>query len=156
MFFVGVVTNQKNELYMKNKLCKVMPVENIIFITEKNITNIKNIQFETIVINAKINNKTEIRKIVSNSKYVILNSDIDANVEMMNDLKLTVFTYGFNNKSTFTVSSIQEKNMIICLQRIILNKRKRIIEPQEYEIEIEENIDKYAIIATEILTLLYS
>lgn len=156
MFFVGVVTNQKNELYMKNKLCKVMPVENIIFITEKNITNIKNIQFETIVIDAKINNKTEIRKIVSNSKYVILNSDIDANVEMMNDLKLTVFTYGFNNKSTFTVSSIQEKNMIICLQRIILNKRKRIIEPQEYEIEIEENIDKYAIIATEILTLLYS
>ena len=141
---------------MKNKLCKVMPVENIIFITEKNITNIKNIQFETIVIDAKINNKTEIRKIVSNSKYVILNSDIDANVEMMNDLKLTVFTYGFNNKSTFTVSSIQEKNMIICLQRIILNKRKRIIEPQEYEIEIEENIDKYAIIATEILTLLYS
>lgn len=156
MFFVGVVTNQKNELYMKNKLCKVMPVENIIFITEKNITNIKNIQFETIVIDAKINNKTEIRKIVSNLKYVILNSDIDANVEMMNDLKLTVFTYGFNNKSTFTVSSIQEKNMIICLQRIILNKRKRIIEPQEYEIEIEENIDKYAIIATEILTLLYS
>lgn len=156
MFFVGVVTNQKNELYMKNKLCKIMPVENIIFITEKNITNIKNIQFETIVIDAKINNKTEIRKIVSNSKYVILNSDIDANVEMMNDLKLTVFTYGFNNKSTFTVSSIQEKNMIICLQRIILNKRKRIIEPQEYEIEIEENIDKYAIIATEILTLLYS
>ena len=156
MFFVGVVTNQKNELYIKNKLCKIMPVENIIFITEKNITNIKNIQFETIVIDAKINNKTEIRKIVSNSKYVILNSDIDANVEMMNDLKLTVFTYGFNNKSTFTVSSIQEKNMIICLQRIILNKRKRIIEPQEYEIEIEENIDKYAIIATEILTLLYS
>lgn len=156
MFFVGVVTNQKNELYMKNKLCKIMPVENIIFITEKNITNIKNIQFETIVIDAKINNKTEIRKIVANSKYVILNSDIDANVEMMNDLKLTVFTYGFNNKSTFTVSSIQEKNMIICLQRIILNKRKRIIEPQEYEIEIEENIDKYAIIATEILTLLYS
>ena len=156
MFFVGVVTNQKNELYIKNKLCKIMPVENIIFITEKNITNIKNIQFETIVIDAKINNKTEIRKIVANSKYVILNSDIDANVEMMNDLKLTVFTYGFNNKSTFTVSSIQEKNMIICLQRIILNKRKRIIEPQEYEIEIEENIDKYAIIATEILTLLYS
>ena len=156
MFFVVFVTNQKNELYMKNKLCKIMPVENIIFITEKNITNIKNIQFETIVIDAKINNKTEIRKIVSNSKYVILNSDIDANVEMMNDLKLTVFTYGFNNKSTFTVSSIQEKNMIICLQRIILNKRKRIIEPQEYEIEIEENIDKYAIIATEILTLLYS
>ena len=33
MFFVGVVTNQKNELYMKNKLCKVMPVENIIFNT---------------------------------------------------------------------------------------------------------------------------
>ena len=56
MFFIGVITNQKNELYMKDKLSKILPVENIIFINEKNIINIKNIKFETIVIDTKINN----------------------------------------------------------------------------------------------------
>ena len=53
MFFLGVVTNQKNESYIKNKLSKVLPSENIIFITDKNILNVKNIKFETIIIDAK-------------------------------------------------------------------------------------------------------
>ena len=44
MFFIGVVTNQKNESYIKNKLSKILPIENIIFITDKNILNVKNIK----------------------------------------------------------------------------------------------------------------
>ena len=123
MFFIGVVTNQKNEIYIKNKLSDLLPEENIIFITEKNISNIKNIKFETIVIDAKINNKTDFRKILSNAKYVILNSDIEMDVELFTNLSLTVLTYGFNNKATFTVSSVTENTIIICLQRIILNKK---------------------------------
>ena len=103
MFFLGVVTNQKNESYIKNKLSKVLPSENIIFITDKNILNVKNIKFETIIIDAKINNKVELRKLLSTAKYVILNSDIDINLEVINDLNLKVIKYGFNNKSIFTV-----------------------------------------------------
>ena len=156
MFFLGVVTNQKNESYIKNKLSKVLPSENIIFITDKNILNVKNIKFETIIIDAKINNKVELRKLLSTAKYVILNSDIDMNLEVINDLNLTVITYGFNNKSTFTVSSITENSIIICLQRIIFGKNGTEIEPQEYQFKIDKNIEKYAIIASEIFLILYS
>lgn len=156
MFFIGVVTNQKNESYIKNKLSKILPIENIIFITDKNILNVKNIKFETIIIDAKINNKVELRKILSTAKYVILNSDIDMNLEVINDLNLTVITYGFNNKSTFTVSSITENSIIICLQRIIFGKNGIEIEPQEYRFKIDKNIEKYAIIASGIILILYS
>ena len=156
MFFIGVVTNQKNEEYIKNNLSNVVPAENIIFITEKNILNIKNIKFESLLIDSKINNTTELRKIISNSKYIILNSDIEMNLDAIKNLDLVVITYGFNNKSTFTVSSIEENDIIICLQRIIFNKKGNEIEPQEYELKIDKDIDKYTAIAIEIIKILYS
>lgn len=155
MFFVGIITNQKNEPYMKEELSRILPSENIIFITDKNISNMKNIKFETIVIDTKLNNKLELRKILSTSEYVILNSDINTDIDVINNLDLTVITYGFNNKATFTVSSITENSIIICLQRIILNKEKKEIEPQEYQIKMLNNTEKYAIIATKIISILY-
>ena len=155
MFFIGIITNPKNEKYIKTNLSAILPEENVIFINDKNIYNIKNIKFETIVIDCKIKNVVEIRKIISNAKYIILNEDIEMNIEIINNLNLTVITYGFNNKSTFAVSSINESTIIICLQRIILSKSKQIIEPQEFQIEITENIEIYAIITTYIIKILY-
>lgn len=155
MFFIGVLTNLKNEKYIKTNLKSILPEENIIFINDKNIYNIKNIKFETIIIDCKIKNVVELRKIISNAKYIILNEDIEMNIETINNLNLTVITYGFNNKSTFAVSSINENTIIICLQRIILSKSKQIIEPQEFQIEITENIEIYAIITTYIIKILY-
>lgn len=156
MFFIGIITNQKNELYFRKKISKYVPVENIIFITDKNIYNVKNVKFETIIIDKKIDNKIEIRKIISNSTYLLLNADIEIDVEIMDDLNLTVITYGFNNKATFTVSSIEENNMIICLQRVIFNKNGTKIEPQEYQLKSARDIDKYAVIAFEIFKIIYT
>ena len=155
MFFVGIITNQKNETYIKNELVRKMPLENIIFINDKNISNVKNIKFETIIIDAKIKNKFELRKILSNAKYIILNSDIELDINILNDLNLVVITYGFNNKSTFSVSSITENSMIICLQRIIFGKNEKKYEPQEYEVKLQKNVDKYAIIAKSIFNISY-
>ena len=155
MFFIGIITNQKNELYMKEQLSHFLPVENILFITDKNIANMKNIQFETIVLDANVNNKVELRKIVANSKCLLLNTDIITDTEVIHNLNLTVITYGFNNKATFTVSSLEEKTIIICLQRIIYTKARGKIEPQEYEVKIDGDIDKYAIMASNTLKILY-
>ncbi len=155
MFFIGIITNPKNEKYIKTNLSPILPEENIIFINDKNIYNIKNIKFETIVVDCKIKNVVELRKIISNAKYIILNEDIKMNIEIINNLNLTVITYGFNNKSTFAVSSINENTIIICLQRIILSKNNQPIEPQEFQMEITENIETYAIIATHIIKILY-
>ena len=155
MFFVGVITNQKNETYIRNKLSKIISSDNIIFINDKNINNIKNIKFELIVIDTKINNKIELRKIVAETKYVLLNVDIEMNEGVINNLDLMIITYGFNSKATFTVSSVAENTAIICLQRMIFDKNEKIIEPQEFQVRTEANVEKYAIIATKIIEILY-
>ena len=156
MFLVGIVTNQKNELYVKKELSDIICKENIIFINDKNISNMKNIKFEFIVIDTQINNIAEFRKIISNSKYVILNSDIENNIAVIRDLNLMILTYGFNNKSTFTVSSITESNIIICLQRIIFDINKEQIEPNEYKLKNDISTDIYAVIFVEIVKIIYN
>ena len=145
MFFIGIITNQKNEAYIKRELLKIGIEKSVIFINERNIANIKNVKFETLVIDNKVENKLEFRKIIESSKYIVLNSDITMDLELMDNLNLTVITFGFNNKATFTVSSIEENNIIICLQRIIYNKDEEKIEPQEYKLEVPENVEKHFI-----------
>ena len=152
MFFIGIITNQKNELYVKKKLEN----KNILFINDKNITNMKNIKFDTIVIDNKLKNKQDLRKILSSTNHLILNADIEFDLELIENLSLTIITYGFNNKSTFTVSSITENGIIICLQRIIFKPNGEEIEPEEYQLEYVVNIEKYAIIFTEILKKFYN
>ena len=151
MFLVGIVTNQKNELYVKKELSDIICKENIIFINDKNISNMKNIKFEFIVIDTQINNIAEFRKIISNSKYVILNSDIENNIAVIRDLNLMILTYGFNNKSTFTVSSITESNIII-----IFDINKEQIEPNEYKLKNDISTDIYAVIFVEIVKIIYN
>ena len=130
--------------------------KNVIFINEKNITNVKNVKFETLIIDDKVENKTQLRKIIEGAKYIILNSDIPIDLELMDNLNLTVITYGFNNKATFTVSSIEENNIIICLQRIIYNKNNEVVEPQEFKLEVPENVEKHMAIFVYIIKILYS
>ena len=55
MSFIGIITNPKNEEYMKKVLCKNFNISQIMFITDKNIENMKNIRFETVVIDSLIN-----------------------------------------------------------------------------------------------------
>ena len=152
MFFIGIITNQKNELYVRKELKD----KNIIFINDKNITNMRNIKFDAIVIDSKLNNKQDLRKILANTKYLILNADIEFDLELIENLSLTIITYGFNSKSTFTVSSITENNIIICLQRIIFKANGEKIEPEEYQLKYVENIEKYAIIFTAIIEKIYN
>ncbi len=155
MFFIGIITNQKNEAYIKRELLKIGIEKSVIFINERNIANIKNVKFETLVIDNKVENKLEFRKIIESSKYMVLNSDITMDLELMDNLNLTVITFGFNNKATFTVSSIEENNIIICLQRIIYNKDEEKIEPQEYKLEVPENVEKHTAILIHIIKILY-
>ena len=155
MFFIGIITNQKNEAYIKRELLKIGIEKSVIFINERNIANIKNVKFETLVIDNKVENKLEFRKIIESSKYIVLNSDITMDLELMDNLNLTVITFGFNNKATFTVSSIEENNIIICLQRIIYNKDEEKIEPQEYKLEVPENVEKHTAIMIHIIKSLY-
>lgn len=154
MSLIGIITNQKNEIYIRKELIKNSIADNIIFINDKNIINMKNIKFDIMVIDNKLNNKIEFRKIISGANYILLNMDIEIDINNINDLSLKIITYGFNSKSTFSVSSVTENNIIICLQRTIYDIFNKKIEPQEYRLENYENIDIHVIIASKIVNIL--
>lgn len=116
--------------------------ENVVFINEKNIENIKNIKFKIIVLNKGIDNKN-IKNILLNAEYLILNSDINVKIDLIENLDLKVITYGFNSKSTVTASSVTEEEMLICVQRNIINIKGKKIEPQEINIEKDIMLDNY-------------
>lgn len=156
MSFIGIVTNSKNEESMVKKIFKLFPADNIIFITSKNIDNIRNIQFETVVINGNIKDDVKLKNIITKSKYVILNTDVELEKEFWKDLNLTIISYGFNNKATFTISSVSENNIIICLQRTIKNILNEKIEPQEFKEENDTNVDINVILYEKIVQLIYS
>lgn len=156
MSFIGIVTNSKNEESMVKKIFKLFPADNIIFITSKNIDNIRNIQFETVVINGNIKDDVKLKNIITKSKYVVLNTDVELEKEFWKDLNLTIISYGFNNKATFTISSVSENNIIICLQRTIKNILDEKIEPQEFEEENDTNVDINVILYEKIVQLIYS
>jgi hypothetical protein len=159
MLYIGIITNQKNEMYIKKELMSISGIKtnySIIFINEKNIDNLQAIKFEIILLDIEIKSKKrEIREKLLNSNFLVLNNDRVIDKSILENIKIPVITYGFNSKSTFTISSIEENSLIICLQRIIFNKNNNIIEPQEYKVKNSENTEKYAIIGTEILKIIY-
>lgn len=155
MSFIGIITSSRNEEYMCDVLSHILPSEHIIFIKNNNIENIKNIRFETIIIDKMIKDVKILKNMVLNSKYIILNSDVIRKLDVLENIDLTIITYGFNNKSTFSVSSVSENNIIISMQRIIKNKFGYNYEPEELEMEKPENVDIYAIICVNILGLIY-
>lgn len=142
MFFIGIVSEEKNEKHIKDILKQKIENENVVFINEKNIENIKNIKFKIIVLNKGIDNKN-IKNILVNAEYLILNSDINVKIDLIENLDLKVITYGFNSKSTVTASSVTEEEMLICVQRNIINIKGKKIEPQEINIEKDIMLDNY-------------
>ena len=142
MFFIGIVSEEKNEKHIKDILKQKIENENVVFINEKNIENIKNIKFKIIVLNKGIDNKN-IKNILLNAEYLILNSDINVKIDLIENLDLKVITYGFNSTSTVTASSVTEEEMLICVQRNIINIKGKKIEPQEINIEKDIMLDNY-------------
>ena len=142
MFFIGIVSEEKNEKHIKDILKQKIENENVVFINEKNIEKIKNIKFKIIVLNKGIDNKN-IKNILLNAEYLILNSDINVKIDLIENLDLKVITYGFNSKSTVTASSVTEEEMLICVQRNIINIKGKKIEPQEINIEKDIMLDNY-------------
>lgn len=155
MAFIGIVTNEKNIQYMLTNLKNIFDRQKVIFINDNNIEHLQNIKFETIAIDCEINNIMQLKKLISNANYLILNADIEVNGFLLEDINLMAITYGFKGKATITVSSVSENNIIICLQRIIKTAQNGKYEPQEINIEIKQNIDIHGIICTHIIKLFY-
>ena len=80
--------------------------------------------------------------------------DANYNWNELNISNVNIITYGFNSKSTITISSVTTDDVLICIQRNI-NSNYGIIELQEIKIENNEKYSIYDLIAVVILYLLY-
>ena len=83
------------------------------------------------------------KEILSKARCLILNGDIEIDILKNINLEkqLKVITYGFNSKSTITISSVSDEKIIVCLQRDIEKNNGEIIEYQEKQI-IRKQRDK--------------
>lgn len=139
MSFIGIITGQKNSVYAKNMIEKNLKNKNVtvIVINDKNIENIRNIKFETIIMTEEIKKEEYLKKILRNTKYLIINADMRYNVSILKDIEIVAISYGFNHKSTVTISSIEEDNILVCIQRNMLDINGHLIESQELSIKTE-------------------
>lgn len=155
MSFIGILTDHKNEIYLKREL-ENSPDNETFFLSEKTIDNVRNIKFDTFLLGKKIEESSEIiRSIVQKASYVIMNSDIKENVSLLDNLDLMLITYGYHSKATVTISSTEENGVMLCLQRSIVNKYGEEIEPQEFEIQTDEKVSDYAVMELASLKLIY-
>lgn len=143
MFFIGIISDKdydkiETELYKKLDEKEY----SIINITNETIKNIKNIKFDTILIangnNLSSKNSEVLKKIIDNSKYLVINTDIDNDLKILEKIETNVITYGFNSKTTITTSSIKQEEILVCIQRNIKNINGKTIEQQEKKVNISE------------------
>lgn len=145
MAFIGIISDSKSEKIIKMILEeKLDKSNNIIIINSKSVENLKNIKFETVLIANNNNiikeNKETINKIIANTKYLIINADIELELEFEEQVELNVITFGFNPKATITASSVED-DILLCIQRNIKDIEGNIIEQQEMKIRFfGENI----------------
>ena len=143
MSFIGIYTSNKQFKLIKAKIidCINLNEENIIRIDKQNIENLKNVKFKTIVISKPLEDIGEnkyLEKIIKNVKYLVLNGDSDLKLFIDSKEKINLITYGLNHKSTVTLSSINEENILISFQREIVNIYNKRIPMKEISIDLKD------------------
>ena len=145
MPFIGVIAKECDSNFIKNEIIKnsLNNKFEIFNINQKNIPNIKNITFETIIINEDIRELFKYSKyledILKKAKYIIINSDIIKDISILGESKINIITYGLNNQATVTISSVREEDILICIQNNFKNIQGKHIEEQEINIKILKN-----------------
>ena len=155
MPFIEIITDQKSQTQLNKVLTKKM-VNNcdVLYIKEKNIENTKNIKLETLILNRKIEDNEIMNKILKNSKNAIVNMDLNVNVDKIT--KANIITFGYNSQSDITISSVEEDQILICIQNTSTSIYNRKIEPQEIKVKVKSDINVYNIMIIIALTSLYA
>ena len=161
MPFIGILSNKKSESEFKKILIQKTQNSNkkfdIININNKSIDNIRNIKFDTILIDNTDLSEYEIylNKILKSAKYLVINSDINQNFNILKNLETRVITYGFNPKATITASSVEDENGLLCIQRNIETSNKNIVEQQEIMVDFSST-NRYIDMGITGISLIYN
>ena len=163
MSFVGIISDNKFFEIIKEKIREKDYDKkiNIIHVNTKSIDNIKNIKFEMIIINNEIEKidgyKSNLEKICSNSEYLLINTDINKTFDILKGKKINIITYGLNHKSTVTISSISETDILIYLQRNIKNRDDKLLDVEEKRVGLKgkNRCKVYEVIVIYIILTIY-
>lgn len=139
MYCIGVVSK---DIELINKLIES---NKVIIITKDNINKYFNREIDVLVIEDKTIKNKDLELLCNHSKYILVQDNVNLNIQLKNEAN--IITFGFNHKSTVTVSSISEEKIILCIQRKIESLNHKLIEPQEMIIEndAEYNINRKVI-----------
>lgn len=151
MFLVGVFADKKTQkmLEQNREDVKIIPV------SPETVKNMKNVTFDTIIIDKEMEDMEKIEPFMKKSEYIVFNSDRKNTIPQIKNKQVAFITYGFNSKSTVTASSIMEEKILICLQRNVKSKSGNIIEPQEFWVKANQRNDVYEIMAETCMNLIY-
>ena len=119
-----------NELIKYNKIA---------IVNEENVKKYINEEIDMLIIEDEIVQSIYLELLCNHSKYILLLDNVNLNIKL--EKNSNVITFGFNHKSTVTVSSISEEKIIICVQREIKSFKNKLIEPQELIIKNEKEYD---------------
>lgn len=164
MSFIGIVSDNKSFDNIKSKILENITElkVNILSINLQSINNLKNIKFETIIIDNGLEKlkgyEQTLGQILKNTKYLVINTDINSKIEFAENSNIEVITYGLNHKATITISSITDENILIYLQRNIKNLKGNILEVEEKNIRIgeKESIKTYEFLILYAILLIYN
>ena len=141
MTFVGIISDNKSFQVLNENIDT--QDYNLIQINNKSIDNIKNIKFEMIIINKELKSLEEKKLIIDtlcmNSKYILLNTDLNKEFNFGQKCKEKIITFGLNHRATVTVSSITESNILVYLQRNVKDKNDKLIEVGEKQVKINKD-----------------
>ena len=154
MVLIGIVANKKSFELIKTEILKREKQINVIHITPLSLENMKNIKFETVIIEENLEKfekqKEKIKKICKESTYVIINTDLNPKYDEIETKNL--ITCGINQNAIVTISSNSEDDILIFWQKSIGNREGNIIEIEERRIKKGEN----NIIKIEEILILYA
>lgn len=136
MLYIGLVSKNKNAELIKELNNNMVQAINI-----KRKEDLENVKIDILVLEDLVIEKKIIEDIIKNVKYLIIQDNINS-IKFNLDKEISIITFGFNHKSTVTVSSVTEENIVICFQRAIRNINNKIIQPKE---NIIKNTNKYNI-----------
>lgn len=153
MPFIGVIADEKNENFIRREIVEKLKLResSVLFIKEKSIENIKNIKFETIIIDRKFKKMEMLKKMLSNTNYLVINTDRIKNIEIFKEYNLKIYTFGFNSKALVTASSVTEDGVLTCVGKEIEKIGGGTVEPQEIKVNTDEEAESVMAVACTLL-----
>lgn len=155
MFFIGFITDKNSEYNIKNNFKSINKDNNLIFLNNDNIENYKNVCFDSLVLNDKINNSFILNKILKKSKYILCNTDINFN-NVVDSICSNLITFGYNSKANVTISSVTDDDFLLFIQNNI-NPNLNIEGMQEIRFnKTRNNVSAYDSMIITVLNQLYN